>query len=221
MARSGYREPTGMAEKYHQKTVDLIQQAVPEPITTAAVFQRKGQMGAILTGGFAAGAGLVAHGDAKKAAPGFPENTILGVSATQLYAFKVKAGFSWKLKEPVGIWDRSAVQITATPARPRHSSASTSATGPLPNSSARRWRPMPGTWYSSERSPAAPNSEAVSVRAASCPTLSPAWRRASPAGTCRPSCCLGVAVTWSWNLHRQGPRGGGRAMSTMRPACPR
>ena len=107
----------GMAEKYHQKNVELIQQAVPEPITTAAIFQRKGQMGANLTGGFAAGASLVAHGDAKKAAPGFPENTILGVSATRLYAFKVKPGFSWKLKEPVGIWDRSAVQITATPGK--------------------------------------------------------------------------------------------------------
>ena len=32
----------------------------------------------------AAGASLAAHGDAKKAAPGFPENTILGVSANRL-----------------------------------------------------------------------------------------------------------------------------------------
>jgi hypothetical protein len=107
----------GMAEKYHEKNLKLIQEAVPEPITSAAIFQRKGQMGANLTGGFAAGASLAAHGDAKKAAPGFPENTILGASDTRLYAFKVKSGFSWKLKEPVGIWDRSAVQITATPGK--------------------------------------------------------------------------------------------------------
>lgn len=40
----------GMAEKCHQKNVELIQQAVPEPVTTAAIVQRKGQMGANLTG---------------------------------------------------------------------------------------------------------------------------------------------------------------------------
>ena len=114
---AGYGASMGMAEKYHQKNLELIQGAVSEPITSAAIFQRKGQMGANLTGGFAAGASLAAHGDAKKAAPGFPENTILGASDTRLYAFKVKSGFSWKLKEPVGIWDRSAVQITATPGK--------------------------------------------------------------------------------------------------------
>jgi len=85
----GCGSPMGMAEKYHQKNVELIQQVVPEPVTTAAILQRKGQMGANLTGGFAAGASLAAHGDAKKAAPGFPENTILGMSANQLYAFKL------------------------------------------------------------------------------------------------------------------------------------
>jgi hypothetical protein len=78
------------------------------------VCQRKGQLGSNLMGGFAAGASLAAHGDAKKAAPGFPENTLLAVTATTLYAFKVKGGFSWKVKEPVGIWDRSAVAITGT-----------------------------------------------------------------------------------------------------------
>ena len=62
----------GMADKYHEKNIKLIQEVVPEPITSAAIFQRKGQMGANLTGGFAAGASLLAHGDAKKAAPGFP-----------------------------------------------------------------------------------------------------------------------------------------------------
>lgn len=107
----------GMAEKYHDKNIELIQAEVPEPIITAAIFQRKGQLGANLTGGFAPGASLAAHGDAKKAAPGFPENAILGLSATKLYAFKVKAGFSWKLKEPIGIWDRSAVDVTATAAK--------------------------------------------------------------------------------------------------------
>jgi hypothetical protein len=106
-----------MAEKYHEKNIELIQAEVPEPIITAAIFQRKGQLGANLTGGFAPGASLAAHGDAKKAAPGFPEHTILGLSSTTLYAFKVKAGFSWKLKEPIGIWDRAAVEVGATPGK--------------------------------------------------------------------------------------------------------
>ena len=29
----------------------------------------------------------------------------------------MKPGFSWKLKEPVGVWERSAVQVTATPGK--------------------------------------------------------------------------------------------------------
>ena len=35
------------------------------------------------------------------------------MTATKLYAFEVKGGLKFKIKDPVGVWERSAVGIVA------------------------------------------------------------------------------------------------------------
>ena len=100
-----------LAEKQYRKNVELAQSVIPEPVITAAMFQRAGSFGAGLWSGVSLEAGFGANRDAKKKGGGFPPDSIIALTATKLYAFSVKGGLKFKIKEPVGQWDRSNVSI--------------------------------------------------------------------------------------------------------------
>jgi hypothetical protein len=103
-----------LADKQYRKNVELAQSAIAEPVVSAAIFQRAGSFGAGLLSGVSPEMGFGANRDAKKKGGGFPPDSILAVTATRLYAFAVKGGFSFKIKEPVGSWERAAVGVTAS-----------------------------------------------------------------------------------------------------------
>ncbi|MFZ4719565.1 MAG: hypothetical protein ACOYMR_09075, partial [Ilumatobacteraceae bacterium] len=102
-----------LAEKQFQKNLELAQSAISEPVISAAIFQRSGSFGAGLMGGVSQSAAFGMDRDGKKKAGGFPADSLLAVTATHLYAFEVKGGLKFKIKAPVGSWERSAVGVEA------------------------------------------------------------------------------------------------------------
>ena len=102
-----------MADKQYRKNMELAQSVIPEPVVSAAMFQRAGSFGAGLMGGVSQSAAFGMNRDGKKKSGGFPNDSMIAVTATKLCAFEVKGGFSWKVKDPIGQWDRSAVAIEA------------------------------------------------------------------------------------------------------------
>ena len=100
-----------LAEKQFQKNLELAQSAISEPVISAAIFQRSGSFGAGLMGGVSQSAAFGMDRDGKKKAGGFPADSLLAVTATHLYAFEVKGGLKFKIKAPVGSWERSAVGV--------------------------------------------------------------------------------------------------------------
>ena len=102
-----------LADKQYRKNVELAQSAISEPVISAAIFQRSGSFGAGLMGGVSQSAAFGMNQDGKKKAGGFPNDSILAVTATRLYAFEVKGGLKFKIKSPIGNWERSEVGIEA------------------------------------------------------------------------------------------------------------
>lgn len=95
----------GAADKIFEKNVKLLQPHVPEPIKAVAVFQRKGAFSSQAWGALGARGVQIAEWEAgKKRAPDFPSQTFLAVTDTALYAFEAKSGFSWKVKDQLGVW---------------------------------------------------------------------------------------------------------------------
>jgi hypothetical protein len=100
-----------LAEKQYRKNVELAQSVIPEPVISAAMFQRSGSFAAGLWSGVSPEVGFGAFREGKKKSGGFPQDSIIAVTSTKLYAFSVKGGLKFKIKEPVGEWDRSSVSI--------------------------------------------------------------------------------------------------------------
>ncbi len=103
----------GMSEKNFEKIRALVQPHVGEPVVAAAVFMPRGETGSRMVGGFARGASLGMHADAKARAPGFEKETFLVVTETSVYAFKAKGGLKWKVQDPIGQWPHGTLQAIA------------------------------------------------------------------------------------------------------------
>jgi hypothetical protein len=100
-----------MAEKQYRKNVELAQSVIPEPVLTAAMFQHAGSFSAGLFSGISHEVGFRMNRDGKKNSGGFPHESIIALTDTKIYAFSVKGGLKFKIKDPIGSWDRSSVSI--------------------------------------------------------------------------------------------------------------
>jgi hypothetical protein len=114
-----------LATDWVEKVNTTAQEHVPEPVVAAGILQPSGTWGAFGLEHVSGAAAMFKRRKVNKDAGGLAKSSwkstktaLLAVTADKLYAFSVKQkGRNWKVQEPLGVWDRSDLQIETAPGK--------------------------------------------------------------------------------------------------------